>query len=62
VLGAASYAAPLLSTLVLMATGFAEPGATILAACLLITSGAVLAAKNLLFGRSRAEAAGEARA
>jgi drug/metabolite transporter (DMT)-like permease len=62
VLGAASYAAPLLSTLVLMATGFAEPSATILAACLLITCGAVLAAKSLLFGRSRAEAAGEARA
>jgi drug/metabolite transporter (DMT)-like permease len=59
VLGAASYAAPLLSTLVLMATGFAEPSVTILAACLLITSGAVLAAKNLLFGR-RIEATGEA--
>jgi drug/metabolite transporter (DMT)-like permease len=62
VLGAASYAAPLLSTLVLMATGFAEPSATILAACLLITCGAVLAAKSLLFGRRRAEVAGEARA
>jgi drug/metabolite transporter (DMT)-like permease len=59
VLGAASYAAPLLSTLVLMATGFAEPSLTVLAACLLITAGAVLAAKNLLFGR-RLEAAGEA--
>jgi drug/metabolite transporter (DMT)-like permease len=62
VLGAASYAAPLLSTLVLMATGFAEPGVTILAACLLITFGAVLAAKNLLFGRRREETAGEAHA
>ncbi len=51
VLGAASYAAPLLSTLVLIATGFAEPSWRILAACLLITSGAVLAAKSLLFGR-----------
>jgi drug/metabolite transporter (DMT)-like permease len=50
VLGAASYAAPLLSTLVLIATGFAEPGWRILAACLLITGGAVLAAKSLLFG------------
>src|SRR6185369_7735235 len=61
VLGAASYAAPLISTLVLMATGFAEPSLTILAACLLITAGAVLAAKSLLFGR-RIEAAGEVRA
>jgi drug/metabolite transporter (DMT)-like permease len=59
VLGAASYAAPLLSTLILMATGFAEPSLTILVACLLITGGAVLAAKSLLFGR-RLRAAGEA--
>ena len=56
VLGAASYAAPLLSTLVLIATGFAEPSLSILAACLLITAGAVLAAKSLLFGRSDAPA------
>jgi drug/metabolite transporter (DMT)-like permease len=61
VLGAASYAAPLLSTLILMATGFAEPTFVILAACLLITVGAVLAAKNLLFGRPT-QAAGEAHA
>ena len=46
VLGAASYAAPLLSTLVLIAAGFAEPTLRILAACLLITGGAVLAAKS----------------
>ncbi len=51
VLGAASYAAPLLSTLVLIAAGFAEPSWRILAACLLITGGAVLAAKSLLFSR-----------
>jgi drug/metabolite transporter (DMT)-like permease len=51
VLGAASYAAPLLSTLVLIAAGFAEPGWRILAACVLITGGAVLAAKSLLFRR-----------
>jgi drug/metabolite transporter (DMT)-like permease len=49
VLGAASYAAPLLSTLVLIVAGFAEPSYRILAACLLITGGAVLAAKSLLF-------------
>lgn len=58
VLGAASYAAPLLSTLVLIAFGFAEPSLRILAACLLITGGAVLAAKSLTFGsRKPAEAA-----
>ncbi|MBX3597898.1 MAG: EamA family transporter [Rhizobiaceae bacterium] len=49
VLGAASYASPLLSTLVLIAAGFAEPSARIFIACLLITGGAVLAAKSLLF-------------
>ena len=57
VLGAASYAAPLLSTLVLIAAGFAEPGAAVLAACVLITAGAVLAAKDLLQRRRVARAA-----
>lgn len=47
VLGAASYAAPLLSTLVLIAAGVAEPSLRILAACVLITGGAALAAKSL---------------
>ena len=56
VLGAASYAAPLLSTLVLIVTGFAESSLSTLVACLLITAGAVLAAKSLLFGRSGAPA------
>ncbi|WP_457939128.1 aromatic amino acid exporter YddG [Mesorhizobium sp. 10J20-29] len=51
VLGAASYAAPLLSTLVLIAFGFAEPSLRLLAACLLITAGAVLAARSMLFRR-----------
>ena len=51
VLGAASYAAPLLSTLALIAFGFAEPTPSILLACLLITGGAVLAAKSMLFSR-----------
>jgi len=44
-LGVASYAAPLLSTLVLVATGFAAPTTTLFAAALLITLGAVLAAR-----------------
>ena len=48
VLGAASYAAPLLSTLVLIAAGAAEPTPRILLACLLITGGAVLASKSML--------------
>ncbi|MCO5064701.1 MAG: EamA family transporter [Rhizobiaceae bacterium] len=56
VLGAASYASPLLSTLVLIAAGFAEPSMRILAACLLITGGAVLAAKSLLFGDEKVAA------
>ncbi len=48
ILGAASYAAPLLSTLILLLFGFAEPGWRILAACVLITGGAVLAASDML--------------
>lgn len=49
VLGAASYAAPLLSTLVLIAAGAATASLNILIACILITVGAVLAAKSMLF-------------
>lgn len=48
VIGAASYAAPLLSTIILVLSGFAEPNWRILLACVLITGGAVLAAKDLL--------------
>ncbi|WP_395004913.1 DMT family transporter [Cypionkella sp.] len=43
-LGVASYAAPLLSTLALVAAGIAEPSVAILAAAVLITAGAALAA------------------
>lgn len=57
VLGAASYAAPLLSTLILIAAGRAEPTINILAACLLITGGAALAAKSMLFRRKPVAAA-----
>ena len=56
ILGAASYAAPLLSTLVLILSGFAEPSWSIALACLLVTGGAVLAAKDMIF-RKRAAAA-----
>ncbi len=50
VLGAASYAAPLLSTLLLIAFGLAQLTGTVAVACLLITGGAVLAAREMLFG------------
>lgn len=52
VLGAASYASPLLSTLVLVAAGFAAFTWPVMAACLLITLGAVIAAKDMLFKRA----------
>ncbi len=47
ILGAASYAAPLLSTLILTVFGIAEPSWRIVLACLLITGGAVLAAQEM---------------
>jgi drug/metabolite transporter (DMT)-like permease len=56
ILGAASYAAPLLSTLVLILTGFAEPSWRIGLACLLVTGGAVLAAKDMILRRRAATA------
>lgn len=59
VLGAASYSAPLLSTLILILTGYATYSHVILIACLLITAGAVLAAKDLLFRRRSTAAAAE---
>ena len=49
VLGAASYLAPLLSTLALIGAGFAEFTPIIGVACALITAGAVLAAKEMIF-------------
>ncbi len=62
ILGAASYAAPLLSTLILTLFGFAEPSWGIALACLLVTGGAVLAAHRMILrrgnaGQARAEAA-----
>ncbi|RCW26011.1 drug/metabolite transporter (DMT)-like permease [Ciceribacter lividus] len=57
ILGASSYAAPLLSTLILALFGFAEPNLRIALACLLITGGAVLAAREM-FRRRPAPVAG----
>lgn len=48
ILGAAAYLAPLLSTLVLIGAGAAELTWPIALACLLITGGAALAAKEML--------------
>lgn len=52
-LGVASYAAPVLSTLILVATGYAEPTLALALACLLIVSGALVAT---LMGRRTAPA------
>ncbi|WP_105425988.1 DMT family transporter [Neorhizobium tomejilense] len=59
IIGAASYAAPLLSTLILVASGFAEANWSILLACLLITGGAVLAARDMFRPKPIAEAVAE---
>lgn len=51
-LGAAAYAAPLLSTLLLIAVGLGQPTPAVLAACVLVTGGALLASRDL-FRRRR---------
>lgn len=56
-LGAFSYAAPLISTLLLIAAGKAEASWVVAAACAAIVGGAVIAARDLLFA-SAAESAG----
>jgi drug/metabolite transporter (DMT)-like permease len=56
VLGAASYASPLLSTLVLILAGRADISNYTIAACLLITFGAVLAAKDMILGTGKSDA------
>lgn len=52
VLGAASYTAPLLSTLVLLAFRMTDFHWSIAAACLLITGGALIAAKDMIFRKA----------
>jgi drug/metabolite transporter (DMT)-like permease len=51
VLGAASYATPLLSTAFLIAAGFAKPSATIAIAAILIAVGGLIAAKDMVWKR-----------
>jgi drug/metabolite transporter (DMT)-like permease len=48
VLGAASYAAPVLSTLLLVLAGFAEASLSLAAAAALIAGGGLLSAKDML--------------
>lgn len=52
ILGASSYAAPLLSTLILIIFGFGEISVRIGLSCLLITGGAVLAARDMVFRKT----------
>jgi drug/metabolite transporter (DMT)-like permease len=52
-LGALSYAAPLVSTLLLILFGRAEPSATIGLACLFVVGGAMLASRELWSGRAQ---------
>jgi drug/metabolite transporter (DMT)-like permease len=49
VLGAASYATPLLSTAFLMIAGFAKPSAAIAIAAVLIAGGGLVAAKDMIW-------------
>jgi drug/metabolite transporter (DMT)-like permease len=52
VLGAASYATPLLSTLFLILAGFAKPSANIAISAVLIAGGGLIAAKDMIRRRS----------
>ena len=55
VLGAAAYAAPLLSTLLLILAGFADFTSVIAVATLMITFGAVLASKDMILSGRKAK-------
>ncbi|MBB3066621.1 aromatic amino acid exporter YddG [Limibacillus halophilus] len=52
-LGASSYMAPLLSTIVLVAAGLASPSLSLAVATILIVCGAALAAKDMLLRRGK---------
>jgi drug/metabolite transporter (DMT)-like permease len=51
VLGAASYATPLLSTLFLILAGFAKPSANLAIAAVLIAGGGLVAARDMIWRR-----------
>ena len=51
VLGAASYATPVLSTAFLILAGFAKPTAALAIAAALIAGGGLIAAKDMIVGR-----------
>ncbi|NND89452.1 MAG: EamA family transporter [Granulosicoccus sp.] len=53
ILGAGSYSAPLLSTLLLLLAGYAEFTWAIALACLLITVGALIAARDMIIKSTR---------
>jgi len=53
VLGASAYMAPLLSTGILILAGYGVVSWTVAVACLAITGGAALAAKDLILARAR---------
>ncbi len=59
VLGVSAYFAPLLSTVLLVATGLSEGGAALWIAALAITGGALLASKDMLRFRKNPVPAGE---
>ena len=52
VLGAASYATPLLSTAFLILAGFARPSADIAIAAVLIAGGGLIAAKDMIWKKA----------
>lgn len=58
VLGAFAYAAPLISTLVLIAAGKGEASWVVAAACLMIVGGAIVASKDMLFQKQATETQG----
>ena len=53
-LGIASYASPVLSTLVLIAAGFADASWQVLTACILVPGGALLAVSGTIFKKKKA--------
>jgi drug/metabolite transporter (DMT)-like permease len=53
VLGAASYATPLLSTAFLILAGFAKPSASIALAAIFIAGGGLVAAKDMVWRKGK---------